>query len=200
MARKVYTLQQRERLQLRSHQEQRSKTRVRELFNYRYRRSLFFRCSVAIRVVVVAISFYILNFNTHFTNEHAEILESKKVEQFYVGKMQETSEHKDIFLSTRQGNTYMIGFLDAKPDFFIKGDTLNIIRNIFNKISYVQKKGSDHKILISKYRRLNNYLIFVCFISFLTLLVADGYDFLFRVTIWIVLVIDFSAALLYLLI
>lgn len=198
MARRVYTLQQKERLLLRSQEEFKSKARVIQLYNYIYRHSTFFRISVATRALTFILSFYILNFNSSITSTAYEVLHAKKVEQFIIGKTEENSQHKDIILHTEEGNTYLIGFMASKPDVFLKGDTLRIISNIFGKKTFIAKPKSDHLVLISKYRRLNNYLIFVCFISFGSLLVFDGYDYLFRITVWMVLIIDISAILIYL--
>jgi hypothetical protein len=198
MARRIYTVQQKERLLQRSQEEFKAHARVVQLYNYTYRRSTFFRFSVVLRALTFILSFYILNFNSSITSTRYEVLHDKKVEQFVIGKTEENSQHKDIILHTAEDHTYLIGFMASKPDVFLKGDTLRVISNIFGKKTFIAKTNSDHLVLISKYRRLNNYLIFVCFISFGSLLVFDGYDYLFRLTVKLVLLIDISAILLYL--
>ncbi len=200
MARRIFSSGKRERLIERSQLEFKEKERKRQLYNFFYRRSAFFRVTVVLRALIFLIAFYLLNFNELVISATREILKEKKIEEFYIWRKTESNDNKDMILTTLAGNIYWIGFLHSKPDVFAPGDTLNVIRNIFGKTSYITKPGSEHLVQISKYRRLDNFLIFLVFINFLSLLSADGFDRLYRITIAIVLTLDAAAVALYLLI
>jgi hypothetical protein len=193
MARRIFSIGRRERLIERSKTEFKINTRKRQLYNFFYRKSTFFKTTVILRVIAFLAAFYILNFNELIIHATQEILEDKKVEEFYIWRKTEKSEDKEIYLSTLAGNTYAIGFLESKPDVFLKNDTIDVISNIFGKATFIAKAGSERRILVSKYRRLNNFLVFIAFINLLTLLSADGFDRLYRITIFIVLLLDISA-------
>ncbi|HWY38788.1 MAG TPA: hypothetical protein VNY73_09535 [Bacteroidia bacterium] len=198
MSRKIYSIQQREKLIQRAQIEFKYRSRVRQLYNYIYKHSAYYRVSFALRIMALVLSIYILYLNKLIIFSSKEIVADARVEEFHIGKKNNNMENRDLILYTRTGNEYAVGFSLLKDDIFLKNDTIEIVKNIAGKKTYIVNVKTKHFNQVSKYRRFDNFLIFIAVSNFLSLLVFDAYDFLYRVYIRIIFILNIITIAIYL--
>ncbi|MBA2613781.1 MAG: hypothetical protein H0U95_17600 [Bacteroidetes bacterium] len=178
--------------------ELKDKERRRELYNYFYRKSSFFKFSMYLRLLTIVFSVYIIYFNKLvITSISPEIVSIYDVEETHFTKRTDSRDHKSIYMTTTLGNKYIIDLLKSKPDRFAIGDTLLIARNIFGKKTYVEKLGGETSNILVGLARCNNYLIFVAGFTILSFMLKDGFDFFSKVIMYSVLFFDLVGILVY---
>ncbi|MDP1800108.1 MAG: hypothetical protein Q8L81_02060 [Bacteroidota bacterium] len=198
MARKERSVQLQQKLIENAGIELKDKERRRQLYNYFYKRSRFFKFSVYLRITTVVFSLYIVYFNKLvITSVTQEVVSVYDVEETHFTKRTDSRDHKSIYLTTTQNNKYTIDLLKSKPDEFSVGDHIFISKNIFGKKTYVQKVGGETLNILVELARCNNYLIFVIGFTLLSFMLKDGFDFFSKVIIYSVLFFDIVGIVFY---
>lgn len=197
MGRKLYTTDQKQQLVRRACDEVHYKKRSRELYNFCYRKSIFFKSSIAIRISTIIFVLYLINFNGIFLSGWKEIISSTKIVELNVNGYTDSDANKNLDILTKTNNEYSIDYVKSKGNFFLVNDTIQVFKNIFGKITYISKVRNKHLNQIVKYTRCNNFLIFTLALTMFSFLLKDGYDILSRVFMKIVLSIDVVSILIY---
>lgn len=197
MARKVYTIAKREWLAKKAQDEFKNKSRAKQLYNYIYKHSTYYRVSFVLRALTLILSLYVLNFNTLFTTTSSEIITDTRIEEFQIGKKTNNPENRDIIISTKPNNEYAIGYVLSETDMYFRSDTIDVVKNIFGKKSYIVNTKTKHRNQLSKLRRFDNFLMFIALSTFLSLCVFDAFEFLYRVYIRVIFILDILTILFY---
>lgn len=196
MGRKLYTTNQKQQIVKRASDEVHYKNRSRQLYNYIYRKSIFFRGSIALRISTIVFVFYLINFNDIVLSGWKEIISSTKIVELNVYGYTDSDANKNLEILTKTNSEYSIDYVKSKEDSFLANDTIHVLKNIFGKITYISTaKNNIYQIV--KYTRCNNFLIFTVALSMFSFLLKDGYDMLSKVFMKIVLSIDIISILLY---
>lgn len=173
------------------------KERSRHLYNYLYRRSRFFKASIYIRLITIVFGFYIVYLNSIIISTEKEIIAVYDVEETHFTKRTDSRDHKSIYLTTNANNNYAIDLLRSKPDKFKVGDTIQVLKTIFGKKTYIEKLHGETRNILVGLARCNNYLIFVIGFTLLSFLLKDGYDFFSRLIMRSVLFFDLLGIIFY---
>lgn len=173
-------------------------SRTRQLYNYLYRRSKFFKVSIYIRAITLAFAILILYFNTFIrTSTEQEILSDCSLDETNFFYKTNARDHQVWNLKTYSDNTYRVSMMNPKREVFFKDDTINVIRNIFLKKTYIVKQGEEKLHILIKFSRYNNFLIFVAGMTLFSFMLLDGFDFLSKFVMRFTLLLDISGVLLY---
>ncbi len=198
MARKERSVQLQQKLIESASVELKDKERRRQLYNYFYKRSRFFKFSIYLRIITIVFSLYIVYFNKLvITSVSQEVISVYDVEETHFTKRTDSRDHKSIYLTTTENNKYTIDLLKSKPDEFAVGDNIFISKNIFRKKTYVQKAGGETINILVELARCNNYLIFVVGFTLFSFMLKDGFDFFSKVIMYSVLFFDLVGVVLY---
>jgi len=190
MARKARSEFVKQRLIENAESELKHKERARQLYNYFYRKSKFFKFSIYLRLITIIFSLYIIYFNSFIISVQREIVSLYDVEETHFAERTDSRDHKSIYLTTTGKNKYTIDLLKSKPDKFAVNDTILVSKTVFGKKTYVSKPGSEQLNILVELARCNNYLIFVVGFTLISFLLKDGYDFFSRLIMRSVLVFD----------
>jgi len=174
------------------------KSRTRQLYNYLYRRSKFFKASIYIRSITLAFSIFILYFNTLIRSSTTqEILSDCKLDETNFFYKTNARDHKVWNLSTYSNNKYCVSMMNPKREVFFKDDTINVIKNVFGKKTYLVKQREEKLHILIKFSRYNNYLIFVAGMTLFSFMLMDGFDFLSKFVLRFTLFLDITGIILY---
>ncbi len=198
MARKQRSPELQKRLIENAGAELKYKERSRQLYNYIYRRSRFFKFTLYFRLAIILFNIFIMHFN-HFiiTSVDTEYVSDYDVDETHFGNRTDSKDHKSIYLTTTATNTYVIDLLKSEPDKFREEDTIQISKNIFGKKTYVNKLGSSQLNILVELARCNNYLIFVTGFTLFSFMLKDGYDFFSKIFMRAVLAFDLIGIVIY---
>ncbi|MBL7919533.1 MAG: hypothetical protein JNJ40_04415 [Bacteroidia bacterium] len=198
MARRPRSVYVKQRLSENANAELKNKERTRQLYNYFYRKSCFFKASLYIRFITIFFGLYVVYFNKLILlSEQQEYVCDYDVEETHFTKRSDAKDHKSIYLTTTDSNRYVIDLLKAKEDEFEVGDTITVSRNVFWKRTYVTKLHHDNKNILVQLARCNNFLIFLIGFSLLSFMLKDGYDLFSRIIMRSVLLFDIAGFIFY---
>lgn len=146
--------------------------RRRQLYNKKYRKSIFFISVWAGRVVFIVLFIIASVLHNKPYSTTKEIVVSKYTESYISRTKSGSFRMTDLHIETKFQN-YLSKFKDKSPPDFNVGDTLLIERNIFTKPVYFTKSDWNSKYWI-RFNFITYYIIL--FLTIVSLFFNDGLD------------------------
>lgn len=170
-------------------QEQKQEARKRRLYNRFFKKSLFYKSSLIIRllyIVLFIVVFLFYNKSKGFKNEQFIAFEK----EFAAGSKFSTNE----FCLVTNVNTYHISTNFRDYDYLKKGDMLKVEYNIFNKPIYFKQDNWNIKYGIYK-----NYIYYYMLLlaTCLTFFFNDGYDAFTNKLLYVFYAVDLISLVLF---
>ncbi|MGZ3884339.1 MAG: hypothetical protein ACXVP0_02080 [Bacteroidia bacterium] len=200
MSRKPRTDSQKKELLRKAQAELSAKYRMRQMFNYDYLQSNFFKTSLLIRIVSLLFISYLLFFNTLFTRASKEVIAKVEIAELNINGYTGSKANKNLVITTHNRTTYSVDFLKSKAGLFSAGDTIYILKNVLGKKSYLAASPTGKLFQLVEFTRFDNFSMFTITLTIFSFFMRDGYDLLSRVFMYITLCVDVGSVMLYFLI
>jgi hypothetical protein len=156
--------------------------RKRKLYNQFFHKSLFYRSSLAVRLLYVLLFVIVFCFYKTSSGFRNEVYR-----QFYVAYQTGGKYAKNEYHLITDHHTYRISTSFTEHNDLHPGDIVNVEHNIFGKPIYFKKEGWDKKYGIYK-----NYIYFyiLLFATGLTFFFNDGLDFFTNKLLYLFYAVD----------
>ena len=96
MGRKLHTVERKQQIARRATEEVHYKNRSRQLYNFIYRRSKFYKSSIAVRISTIIFVLYLINFNGIFLAGWKEVISNTKVVELNVNGYTDSDANKNF--------------------------------------------------------------------------------------------------------